>query len=123
MPYCRQCGLEFELGSRFCEDCGAALPRLMAPQLAAWMEPSADARAVPASCFLPPEKSITLAVLLAVLFGPLGMIYSTLMGAVVMFTASLILAGFTEGASLIFTWPACILWTVIAARIYNEDRR
>jgi hypothetical protein len=100
-----------------------SLPSVTSPQLPAWMEPSAAAAHVPAACFMPPHKSILLASLLAVFFGPLGMIYSTLMGAVVMLTASVILAGFTQGTSLLFTWPACVLWSVIAARIYNEDQR
>lgn len=123
MPYCRHCGSEFELGSQFCQDCGSALPCLVAPRLPAWMEPSQSAAPARIACPLPPQKSIIIAVLLAVLFGPLGMVYSTLMGALVMLTASVVLAGITEGTSLLITWPACILWTALAARVYNEDRR
>jgi len=123
MPYCCQCGSEFELGARFCKDCGMTLPCVVAPRLPAWMEPAPAAVRAHVAGPLPPHKSVIVAALLAILFGPLGMIYSTLMGALVMLTASVILAGFTEGTSLLITWPACILWTVIAARIYNEDRR
>jgi hypothetical protein len=123
MPNCRCCGSDFELGSRFCKDCGMDLPCVISPQLPAWMEPpAAVGRTVPTVC-LPPQKSILVASLLAVFFGPLGMVYTTLMGALVMLTASVILAGFTAGTSLLFTWPACVLWSVIAARIYNEDQR
>jgi hypothetical protein len=124
MPNCRCCGSDFELGSRFCQDCGADLPCVTSPRLPAWMEPSDTVgRAAPAACLPPPPKSLLVASLLAVFFGPFGMIYSTFLGALVMLTASAILAGFTQGTSLLFTWPACVLWSVIAARIYNEDRR
>lgn len=100
------------------------LPRVIPPELPAWMEPSAStSRTAPTACFMPPHKSILVASLLAAFFGPLGMIYTTLIGALVMLAASVILAGFTQGTSLLFTWPACVLWSVIAARIYNEDRR
>jgi hypothetical protein len=42
-------------------------------------------------------KSVGLAVILTVLFGPLGMLYSTVIGGVIMLVASLILAVVTFG--------------------------
>ena len=62
------------------------------------------------------HKSITTAVLLAFLFGPLGMLYSTILGALIMFAISIFMSLYTFGIGLIITWPICILWAGIAAR-------
>jgi len=71
-----------------------------------------------------------MAVLLAALFGPFGMFYSTLFGALAM----LLICGFwflagchdwlrNDLDTLYVTWPVCILWAALAARIWNEQRR
>jgi hypothetical protein len=77
----------------------------------------------PVAVILRPPKSVGAAVLLAFFFGPLGMLYSTVPGALVMFFVSLVLAFPTAGISLFITHPICIIWAAIAAQQYNEGRR
>lgn len=67
-----------------------------------------------------PTKSAGVAILLTVLFGPLGMFYSTVSGALVMIAVTLVAAFFTLGIGLIFTWPVCIIWAAMAASSYNK---
>jgi hypothetical protein len=67
-----------------------------------------------------PTKSAGVAILLTVLFGPLGMFYSTIAGAIVMIVISLVVALFTLGFGLILTWPICIVWAAMAARSHNK---
>ncbi len=63
----------------------------------------------------PPPPSVRTAVLLAVLFGPLGLFYASPVGGAMM-TFITFVAGFsTMGVGLIFAWPVCILWAYTAA--------
>ena len=66
------------------------------------------------------RKSVGLAVLLTLLFGPLGMAYSTVGGAFIMFFITLFVAGVTMGVGLILTWPICVLWAAHAASEHNR---
>lgn len=66
------------------------------------------------------EKSVGLAVLLAFLFGPLGMLYATVPGAIVMFFVNVIVAIVTLGLGLFLTLPIGILWAGLAASSKNK---
>ncbi len=65
-------------------------------------------------------KSPGIAILLTILFGLIGMFYSTMGGAIVMLLLSLIVVVFTFGLGLLITWPICILWAALAARGYTK---
>ena len=62
------------------------------------------------------QKSVGLAIILAFLFGPLGMLYSTVTGGIVMFIINLLAFLFTAGIGLIITWPIGIIWAAMAAK-------
>jgi hypothetical protein len=66
------------------------------------------------------QKSVGVALLLTFLFGPLGMFYSTVSGAVIMLIVSVVLAMFTLGISFFITWPICMIWGAVAANSYNN---
>ena len=66
------------------------------------------------------QKSVVGAVLLAFFFGPLGMLYATVPGALVMFVISLIVVIPTLGLGLIVTIPACAIWAGVAANSHNR---
>lgn len=51
------------------------------------------------------RKDPATAAILAFLFGPLGLLYSTVAGATVMFVISLVVAFLTLGFGLILLWP------------------
>jgi len=65
-------------------------------------------------------KNPGVAILLTILFGPIGMLYSTILGAIVMFIVSVLVALVTIGFGLILTWPICVLWAALAAVSYNR---
>ncbi len=65
-----------------------------------------------------PPKSVGLAVVLAFFFGPLGMLYSTVTGALVVFLVNLVSIPFTVGFSLLLTWPIGIVWAGVAASMH-----
>jgi hypothetical protein len=60
-----------------------------------------------------PEKNAALAILLAFFFGPIGMLYSDVRGALVLFTVDLILFLPTLGLILLITWPIGVVWAAI----------
>lgn len=67
-----------------------------------------------------PTKSVGLALVLSGLFGPLGMLYSTILGAVIMFLLNIVAIFITLGIGLILTWPIGIVWAGLAARSHNK---
>lgn len=66
-------------------------------------------------------KSVGVSLILTILFGPLGMFYSTIWGGIIMMVTSVILALITAGFSLIITWPICVIWGALA--VSGENRR
>lgn len=66
-------------------------------------------------------KSIGLAIFLGVFLGPIGLLYSTVTGAIVMFVVNLLVALVTFGFGLILTWPICGLWAYKAAKSHNDQ--
>lgn len=65
-------------------------------------------------------KSVGVAILLTFFFGPLGMLYSTVSGALIMIVVSVVLGFFTLGFSLFLTWPISIAWGAMAASSHNQ---
>jgi len=68
-------------------------------------------------------KSVGVAFLLTFLFGPLGMFYSTVGGAIVMLLASLVLVPLTSGIGAFVAWPVSIIWGCVAASRANAGVR
>lgn len=66
------------------------------------------------------KKSVFVAALLAFLFGPLGMLYSTVAGAVVMFVINIVVGFLTAGIGLLLTWPIGVVWAAVAASKRNN---
>lgn len=66
------------------------------------------------------QKSVGVAFLLAFLFGPLGLLYASVAGGVLMFFVNLI-ALFLFFPALFITWIVCIIWAVIAAGSANKN--
>ncbi len=66
------------------------------------------------------HKSVVGAVLLAFFFGPLGMLYVTVPGAIVMFFVNIIVAIPTLGLGLFVTIPIGTLWAGLAADSQNK---
>lgn len=67
-----------------------------------------------------PTKSIGISIILTVLFGSLGMFYSTIWGAVIMTVLSIIVRLGTAGLGLVVMWPISIIWGAVAASSYNK---
>ncbi|HEX7843112.1 MAG TPA: hypothetical protein VF469_36820 [Kofleriaceae bacterium] len=90
----------------------------MAPMMPVAMAPMMPVAMVPVSPVQ--EKSMAAAILLPLFFGPLGMFYSTVMGALVMLVAGGLFDILTLGFGLLLTWPGCILWSALATNAHNN---
>lgn len=69
------------------------------------------------------EKNMVASILLSLIFGPLGLLYASVTGGIVMLLISIVVAIFTLGLGLLITFPICIIWAVIATNTYNENVR
>lgn len=67
------------------------------------------------------QKSVGGAVALALLFGPLGMLYATVPGAIVMFFVNIVVALGTVGIGLLLTIPLGAIWAGSAASSHNKN--
>jgi len=70
-------------------------------------------------------KSMGITLLLTLLLGPLGLFYSTMLGAVVMLIVSffvLLIVLLTGAYSflLLMIWLLCVLWGILAAKSRNQ---
>ncbi|MBU8579658.1 hypothetical protein [Brevibacterium luteolum] len=69
------------------------------------------------------EKNVAVATLLGFFFGPIGMIYATGIGALVMFGVNIVIGILTFGLGLFLTWPVCAIWAGVAAGNHNARAR
>ena len=74
------------------------------------------------------KKSYVLQFILTLLFGPLGMFYSSTAAALAFLLAAIVFGSFTLGAALLFIWPLCIVVSLFMVSNFNEkadldDRR
>jgi hypothetical protein len=67
------------------------------------------------------EKNVGAAVVLALLFGPLGMLYTTVGGALVMFAIGAILAFSISLWAPVALLPITVFWAAKAATWHNDD--
>ena len=68
------------------------------------------------------QKSSAVAVILTLFFGPLGLLYSSVIGGIVMVILGAIIGVVTLGFGLIVVWPACIVWAIVAVNIANKKQ-
>ena len=77
-------------------------------------------REPPRQIVVTPTKSVGISIILTVIFGPLGMFYSTISGAIIMLIVSGIVGLLTFGYGLVVTHPICVVWGALSAHSYNK---
>jgi hypothetical protein len=144
--YCKNCGAPINQAGRFCMQCGTAIgaaqPQSNVTQSVSNSNPYSSAShsqgataAQPAmqpsfvvqnsyvqrpTVMLMPTKSVGVALLLAFFFGPLGMLYSTIVGGLIMLVITPVIGIFTLGLGLLITHPICVIWAAVAANMHND---
>lgn len=74
----------------------------------------------PGTIIVAPRKSHVTGFLLTLFFGPLGLLYATPIGALVLIVLTVIVALFTLGIGAILGWLTAIVWSVIAIMLHNR---
>ena len=67
------------------------------------------------------QKSVGLAFIFALFFGPLGLLYASITGGIIMFLINLVLLFILPVIGLVISWIICIIWAVIAAQNTNQS--
>lgn len=78
----------------------------------------ADAKAT--KIIVTSTKSVGVSLILTFLFGPLGMLYSSVIGGLFMMAIAFIAVLMTFGFGLLLVWPICMLWGALATVAYNR---
>ena len=66
------------------------------------------------------QKSLVVALILTFLFGPLGLLYATVPGALILLVLTLVVGFFTLGIGFIVGWLASMIWAVFAVNSHNS---
>ena len=61
------------------------------------------------------DKSVGAALVLTFFFGPLGLLYVSVLGAILLTILAIIVAVLTLGLGLIFIWPTSMIWAALSA--------
>lgn len=109
LTICKDCGKPVSRRADRCPHCGAPMESM-----------SSKTEGKPQRVVVTPTKSMGVSIILTVLFGPLGMLYSTIWGGIIMGVLSLVVGLLTFGLGLIITWPICIIWAAVATSLYNQ---
>jgi hypothetical protein len=136
MKICAECGYQPpNPNARFCGKCGrklATAPDIRTPQLEsndpypAASRPNMQHAPIQQIIINQPSaypKNVGLAIALSLLFGPIGMLYSTISGAIIMFILGLLclpLTIMTFGLFWIVIDLICVIWAGVAAKHYND---
>jgi hypothetical protein len=123
MKFCEQCGSASHDKDGFCGGCGAkwavAVAQGGSEQAGQGQaSPYDDLPAQIASIGIPAArpKLVWVAVLLALVLGPIGLFYCTITGMIVMLIVAVILQYFIGSISLLIVLPICVFWAWRAAR-------
>lgn len=62
-----------------------------------------------------PEKSVPAALVLAFLFGPLGLLYASVWGGIILIITAILTLPLTAGLAALVLWPVSMIWAAMAA--------
>ena len=69
-----------------------------------------------------PDKSLVVALLLCIFFGPVGLLYATFWGGIVMMLLGIIVISCQFIFPIILLWLICCAWSVKAVERYYEKK-
>jgi hypothetical protein len=119
MTYCDQCGSASIGLDGFCGGCGAHYTNAQLgtknqasePKVAKPVNPLGEVQIPHMQLAVPREKNIWVAILLTFFFGPLGLVYCSFVGAIVMTAVAVVLRIFFGTVAFYIIWAACIFWS------------
>lgn len=70
--------------------------------------------------YFPPYKNVATSLLLTIIFGPVGLLYSSFWGGFLMVFIFMVIAMSQIIFPIILTWVICSIWGVGATEVYNR---
>jgi hypothetical protein len=67
-----------------------------------------------------PYKSLGVALLFSIFFGPLGLLYSSVRGGIMMVLVAFVVISSHFAVPIILMWISCCIWSVMATNRYNN---
>ena len=67
-----------------------------------------------------PYKNSAIALLYAVILGPIGLLYSTVWGGFIMILVAIIVLSNRYIIPVVLAWIICCIWSIMAANRYNN---
>lgn len=64
-------------------------------------------------------KSMGVTLILTILFGPLGLLYASVAGGLILIVFGVVVGLFTLGIGAVLAWVLSIIWGMIAVRNHN----
>ena len=68
-----------------------------------------------------PQKSQVTGTVLTLMFGPLGLLYASPVGSLVLIIVGVVLGFLTFGVGALLVWPVAILWSILAISMSNSQ--
>jgi len=68
----------------------------------------------------PPFKSVAVALLFSTFLGPIGLLYASLMGGIVMLTMGFVVVSSRFPIPILLVWLISCVWSVAATNRYNK---
>jgi hypothetical protein len=67
-------------------------------------------------------KSVPIGLMLTIFFGPIGLLYASLRGGIIMILIGIILISYQYFFPILLWWIACCVWCVYAIEKYNKKQ-
>jgi len=83
-------------------------------------DPAVQPPAVNRTIVVASKKSMGVALILTILFGPLGLLYASVPGGIILIILTLVIALITFGIGALVGWLASIIWAAIAVSSHNR---
>ena len=65
------------------------------------------------------KKSMGIALILTIMFGPLGLLYASVGGGLLLIVFGLVVGFFTLGVGAVLAWGLSIIWAIFAVAGHN----
>ena len=112
---CDECSSEISDKAANCPNCGNPITESERMNVVV-----TDNSATTALLAVSQKKSMGVALILTILFGPLGLLYATVPGGLVLLLLTFVIGIATLGVGFLFGWIVSIIWAVIAVNSHNE---
>lgn len=67
-----------------------------------------------------PYKNLAAALLFSVFFGPVGLLYASVRGGIIMLLVAFVVFSSRFPIPVIIMWVSCCIWSVMATNYYNN---